>query len=86
LGSTLHRWWFAGWGFDSLYAAVFVRPYVWLSEVNKNDFIDAFYRGMAQVADLCCRALSLTETGRFRWYAAAMAGGTAFFLAMVLFL
>jgi NADH-quinone oxidoreductase subunit L len=86
LGSTLHRWWLDGWGFDSLYAALFIRPYVWVSEVNKNDFIDAFYGGIAHVADLCCRWLSLTESGRLRWYAAAMAGGSALFLALVLFL
>ena len=86
LGSTLHRWLLDGWGFDSLYAALFVRPYVWVSQVNKNDFIDAFYGGIAHVADLCCRWLSLTETGRLRWYAAAMAGGSALFLALVLFL
>jgi NADH-quinone oxidoreductase subunit L len=86
LGSLLQRWSFDGWGFDSLYAALFVRPYIWVSQVNKNDFIDAFYVGFAQVADMCCRALSLTETGRFRWYAAAMAGGSALFLGLVLFL
>jgi NADH-quinone oxidoreductase subunit L len=86
LGSFFHRWWFAGWGFDSLYAALFVRPYIWISEVNKTDFIDAFYRGIARIADLCYRGLSLTETGRFRWYAAAMAGGSALFLILVIFL
>jgi NADH-quinone oxidoreductase subunit L len=85
-GSTLRRWWFDGWGFDSLYTVLFVRPYVWISEVNKTDFIDAFYRGIAHVADLGCRALSRMETGRIRWYVAAMAGGSALFLALVFFL
>jgi hypothetical protein len=35
---------------------------------------------------LCYRALSLTETGKLRWYAAWIAGGSAIFVAIVMFL
>ncbi len=41
--SALHRFWFSGWGFDRLYDALFVRPFLWLAQVNRNDFIDSVY-------------------------------------------
>jgi len=86
VGHALHQWWFAGWGFDWIYDKVFVQPYVWAANVNKNDFVDAFYTGVARTAELFYRALSSTQTGRVRWYAAAMAAGAVLFVAMVLFL
>jgi len=63
-----------------------VQPFVWVSQINKSDFIDAFYTGVARLTDLLYRGLSRTETGRVRSYAAAMAGGSVLFIAVVLFL
>ena len=85
VGSLLHRWWFAGWGFDWMYDKVFVQPFIWAAQINKSDFIDAFYTGVARLADLFYRGLSRTESGRLRWYAAGIAVGSVVFLAMVLF-
>jgi NADH-quinone oxidoreductase subunit L len=84
-GRALHEWWFAGWGFDWMYNKFLVQPFVWVSQVNKADFIDSFYSGIARLAELFYRGLSATETGHVRWYVAAMAGGSVLFLAMVLF-
>jgi NADH-quinone oxidoreductase subunit L len=85
-GHALHQWWFADWGFDWIYDKAFVQPFIWAANINKSDFIDALYTGVARLAELSYRGLSHTETGRVRWYAAAMAGGSALFIAMVLFL
>jgi NADH-quinone oxidoreductase subunit L len=85
-GRTLAQWWFTGWGFDWIYDKVFIQPFVWVSQINKSDFVDSFYTGVARLADLSYRGLSATETGRVRWYTAAMAGGAVVFLAVVLFL
>lgn len=85
VGHSLHQWWFADWGFDWTYDKLFVQPFVWASEINKGDFIDAFYTGVAWLAQRFYRALSRTETGRARWYAAGMAAGSVLFLAVVLF-
>jgi NADH-quinone oxidoreductase subunit L len=84
-GRTLHEWWFADWGFDWIYDKVFVQPFIWVSEINKSDFVDAFYAGVAWLVQLFYRGLSGTETGRVRWYAAGMAAGSVLFLAVVLF-
>lgn len=86
VGRALHQWWFADWGFDWIYDKAFVQPFVWVSNVNKGDFVDAFYTGVARVTELFYRWLSDTETGRVRWYAAAMAAGSVLFIALVIFL
>ncbi len=39
-GSVLSRYWFGGWGFDWLYERVFIRPYIFLANLNKNDVLD----------------------------------------------
>jgi NADH-quinone oxidoreductase subunit L len=86
VGRLLHQWWFADWGFDWLYDKAFVQPFIWATQVNKSDFVDALYTGIAHLAELSYRGLSSTETGRVRWYAAAMAAGSVLFIALALFL
>ena len=49
-------------------------------------FVDSIYDGLASLAILCYRALSYTETGRLRWYAAGIACGAVMFVAIVMFL
>jgi NADH-quinone oxidoreductase subunit L len=86
LGRTLHQWWFADWGFDWIYDKAFVQPFIWAAQINKSDFVDASYTGVARLTELFYRGLSRTETGRVRWYAAGMAVGSVLFIAVVLFL
>jgi NADH-quinone oxidoreductase subunit L len=86
VGGALHQWWFAGWGFDWIYDRAFVQPFIWVANVNKSDFVDAFYTGVARLTELFYRGLSATQTGRVRWYVTGMAAGSVLFIAMVLFL
>jgi NADH-quinone oxidoreductase subunit L len=86
VGHGLHQWWFAGWGFDWIYDKVFVQPFIWAAQINKSDFVDALYTGVARLTELLYRGLSRTESGRLRWYAAGMAIGSVLFIAMVWFL
>ncbi len=85
-GNALHRFWFSDWGMDWLYDRLFVRPLVWFARIDKSDFIDAFYTGVASLNEIAWRVLSRTETGRLRWYAAGIAAGSVVFIAVVLFL
>ena len=85
-GRVLHRFWFSDWGMDWLYDRLFVWPVVWLAKVNKADAIDSIYDGLASLAALSHRIVSLTETGKLRWYAAWIAGGSAVIVAIVMFL
>jgi len=84
-GRVLHAWWCADWGFDWLYDRLFVQPFLWVAQINKNDFIDAFYTGIARLTEALYRALQLAQTGLVRWYAAGIAVGSVLFLAIVVF-
>jgi NADH-quinone oxidoreductase subunit L len=83
--TPLHRLWFSGWGFDRLYDALFVRPYVWTARANKNDMIEWIYRILTDVARGAYAALSATQTGQLRLYAQAMAAGAAIIVALMIF-
>ena len=86
VGRALHRFWSSDWGMDWLYDRFFVRPVVWIARVNKADVVDAIYDGLASLTIYSYRVLSLTETGKLRWYAAWIAGGSSVFVAIVMFL
>jgi NADH-quinone oxidoreductase subunit L len=83
LGRLLHRWWYTDWGMDWLYDHLFVRPVNWFSRVDKGDVVDLIYTGAAAITRFGWTSLSLTETGRVRWYAAALVIGTVIFVFIV---
>ncbi len=83
---TIHRFWFAGWGFDWLYDRVFVRPLVWFAAVDRRDDIDRIYDALAWSSRTAWRAFARSETGRLRWYAAGVTIGAVLVTAIVLFL
>ena len=83
IGHRLHRFWLSGWEFDRLYDAVFVRPFVALARINRDDVVDRLYAGLAALAVLGHRAVRVTQNGRLRWYAAALALGTVIVVAWV---
>ena len=64
----LHNLLLHGWRFDSLYDWVFVKPFVYLSNVNKDDFLDWPYNALVIVSGFVHRALSFTQSGILRWY------------------
>jgi len=85
-GTLVSRLWSSGWGFDRVYDTLIVRPFLWAARVNRDDFVDLFYSGTAWYAELFHRGLSLTQSGRLRWYALAIAFGAVLFIAMGVFL
>ena len=73
---ALYRLWRAGWGFDWLYDRLLVRPFLWLARINRADFIDASVDALIWLGVWSHRALSLTQTGQVRWYAACVTAGS----------
>ncbi|HEX5460988.1 MAG TPA: NADH-quinone oxidoreductase subunit L [Steroidobacteraceae bacterium] len=82
---ALQRFWAAGWGFDRLYDRTLTRPFLWIARINRSDFIDGFYTGLARMSAAGYRLLSRSETGRVRWYAAAVAFGSATLILVAVF-
>ena len=66
--SRLNKFFEKGWGFDKLYDILFVKPVVWLSEVDKDDIFDWLNKGISRLALIGNRLLSVTQNGKLRWY------------------
>ncbi len=80
----LHAFWFADWGLDWLYDRTLVRPFVWIAAVNQRDVVDSVFTAIARLNQAAHHALSRSESGRLRWYAAAIGAGAVIFVGVVL--
>jgi NADH-quinone oxidoreductase subunit L len=83
LVAAVRRWWEAGWGFDWLYEALFVRPFRAVARANRHDVVDGLSRGLVVVSLRLYAAFSATETGNVRWYAAGLALGAVLVIAVL---
>ena len=81
---SIHRFFYIGWGFDWLYDHLIVRPFIAITTWNRNDLIDAIYTALAAATDLANRALTPTQTGRVRTYAAGIVLGAVIVAIIVL--
>ena len=85
-GMLLFRFWRSAWGFDWLYDLLFVRPFLWIVHVNRNDAFDVVV-GKVPVAFRAAHGfLASTQSGRMRRYVAAMAVGACLVIAVVAYL
>ncbi|MEF3075261.1 NADH-quinone oxidoreductase subunit L [Methylobacter sp. Wu1] len=78
----LQRWWFNGWGLDSLYNAVLIRPFKAIAGFNKNDVVDAVYAAIARRSLNLHYLASASQIGRLRWYAVSMGWGAVLIIAI----
>lgn len=78
--------WKYAWGFDLFYDRLFVKPFMWLVRINSRDVIDRVVEGIPVLMRGGHDVLAVTENGRLRWYAAAVAAGAAAVLLVVLWL
>jgi NADH-quinone oxidoreductase subunit L len=85
-GSLIGPFWRSGWGFDRIYDMMFVRPFLWITRVNKTDFVDLLFDGAAWYSRLLHRGLSVSQSGNVRWYASVIAFGAVLIIALVVLL
>jgi NADH-quinone oxidoreductase subunit L len=57
---------------------------VYLANIDKEDIIDQIYNGIAAFSKLLNRLLSLTQTGRLRWYLAGIVAGAIISFTLML--
>ncbi len=86
LPGPVGRFLFSGFGFDTLYDRLLVRPFNWIARVDRNDVIDGIYTAVALVFSGLWALLRRTQTGNIRWYAAGLALGALVTIAIVVFL
>jgi len=84
--SRLNDFFYRGWKFDRLYDILFVKPIVWLSEIDKNDFVDYISRGIGWTTLSLNNVLSLTQNGKLRWYVMGLAFGIVFIFTIMIYL
>lgn len=86
VGGLLYRFWRSAWAFDWLYDRLFVKPYLWLVHINRDDIVDVFITSIPRAFRSAHGLLAATQSGRLRGYAAAMAVGACLVIAVVVFL
>lgn len=84
--SRLNKFFYQGWGFDRIYDLLLIKPIVWLSEIDKNDFIDSISRVIGRTTLSLSNLLSLTQNGKLRWYAMGLAFGIIFIFSIIIYL
>ena len=72
-----------GWNFDLLYDKGIVQPFIWIARLNKKDFIDFIYKGIALLSRSANHMLSFTQSGKVRWYAFGIGIGAVVMIAIV---
>jgi NADH-quinone oxidoreductase subunit L len=82
----IHHLWSNGWGFDTLYNAVFVRPFVYLATVNKSDVVDKVYSMVVWIAEQFHKIFSAAQAGILRWYVMGIVVGAILIITLGLLL
>src|SRR5688572_15098251 len=80
----VHQFWYRGWDFDALYNALLVKPFVFISTVNKNDVIDKFYTMLVDVSVFFHRFFARTQNGVLRWYVMGIVVGAVLIITISL--
>jgi NADH-quinone oxidoreductase subunit L len=82
----LRNFWFRGWAFDQLYETVFVKPFLFITGINKSDVFDRFYNGIATVSQRLNQLFSVSQNGSLRTYVMGVIIGIIFILTLHLLL
>jgi len=80
----LRGYWSRGWDFDELYNVLLVRPFVYLSRINRRDLIDTFYTGLGAFMEWCHNVLARTQSGLLRWYILSVVLGAVAILSVLI--
>jgi NADH-quinone oxidoreductase subunit L len=83
---NLHAFLLQGWKFDALYNWLFVKPFVYIATINKNDLVDWPFNALVNVAGFVHRMLAYTQSGILRWYLIGIVLGAILILTLGLML
>lgn len=77
---------FSGWKFDQLYNFLFVKPFVFITRINKSDVIDRLYNGIAQAGLRLNSWFTVSQNGSLRLYIVGVLAGILFIITLQLLL
>jgi NADH-quinone oxidoreductase subunit L len=84
--SAIRDFLFGGWKFDQLYDTVFVKPFLFITRINKSDLFDQLSKGIAQANLRLNRLVSVSQNGSLRWYMGAVLIGILFIITLQILL
>jgi NADH-quinone oxidoreductase subunit L len=84
--SGMREFLFSGWKFDQLYNFLFVKPFVYITRINKSDVIDKMYNGIAQASLRLNHWFSVSQNGSLRLYIVGVLAGILFIITLQLLL
>jgi NADH-quinone oxidoreductase subunit L len=85
LFQQLRTFWLKGWMFDDLYNNVFVKPFLFITRVNKSDIVDKIYSGIASGASWLAGLFSVSQNGSLRWYIGGVLAGILLIITLQMF-
>ena len=69
---AVHQLLKSGWAFDQIYQTIFVSPFNYLCQLNKDDLIDSFYRLIEKTSCTLHSTFSQFQNGQLRSYNASL--------------
>jgi NADH-quinone oxidoreductase subunit L len=82
--SELNTFFLHGWGFDRVYNQLIVKPIVWISQINKIDFINNGNKYISVSAMYLNNLLSRSQNGKVRWYILCITLGMVLILTFMI--
>ena len=84
--NAVRDFFYRGWEFDRLYDTVFVKPFVYITQVNKSDIFDQISKRLAASSVRVNQWFSFSQNGSLRWYVAGILFGIIFIVTLELLL
>jgi len=84
--SGLRDFFFSGWKFDQLYNFLFVKPFVFITRINKSDVVDRLYNSIAQAGLRLNSWFTVSQNGSLRLYIVGVLAGILFMITLQLLL
>lgn len=75
-----------GWQFDQLYDTILVKPFLFITGINKSDVSDKLYTAIADANLHLNKLFSLSQNGSLRWYVTGVLVGILFIITLQLLL
>ena len=82
---SLRNFFYKGWAFDDLYHVMFVRPFQFITQLNRADVFDRINTSIATGSRQMNRWLSVSQNGSLRWYVAGVLIGVIVLFTLQLF-
>jgi NADH-quinone oxidoreductase subunit L len=86
IAANIHAFLRVGWAFDWFYDKLFVKPFIYITRINKKDFVDRIYCGIENIFENINSLFSMMVNGNLRWYVTCIAIGAIIIIGIIIFL